>query len=181
MSIVNTLARACSAAAILTLALAAQAPTAFAQNAGADGQSAGPRSSPRALVQGCGKLSKTEVVVNSKSQNTDSVTFVSVEGSDTFFSVAGQTASCVIVSFSAQAFASGIGAVMLVRALLDGKPSIDGEIQLVAESGLFSDAHAYNFTFPSVSPGDHDFRMEYRSLNNDTVAITDFNMNIRHR
>jgi hypothetical protein len=54
---------------------------------------------------------------------------------------------------------------MRVQALLDGKPSIEGSIQLVAESEDFSQAHAYTFLFPSVSPDLHNVKMQYRSWN----------------
>jgi hypothetical protein len=175
-------ARKYSAAAILMLALATQASSAPVQRAQAiDGEASGGKASARALAQGCGNLPKTEVIVNSLSQDTDSVNFVDVEGSETAFDVGGSAKSCVIVSFGGQAFAPGIANFMRIRATLDGVASIEGDIQLVAESESFSDAHAYNFLFPSVSPGRHVFGMKYRSPNNGFVAINDFSLNIRHR
>jgi hypothetical protein len=177
----TTFAKTCSAA-VLMLALATPASSASAQRASADGLAPGDNAGARSVLkQSCGNLPKTEVVRNNGSQNTDSTTFVLVNGSEADFKVGGTAASCVIVSFSAQAFAQGPFAVMRVRALLDGNESSDGSIQLVAESENFSDAHAYNFLFPSVAPGVHSFRMEYLSVNNDTVFINDFDLNIRHR
>jgi hypothetical protein len=176
-----TSARNYSAAAILMLALATLASPASAAQRAIDGQARETKASARALAQGCGNLPKTEVIVNSLSQSTSSVNLVDVEGSGISFNVGGTGNSCVIVSLGAQAFAPGIAALMRVRALLDGKPSIDGEIQLVAESVSFSDAHAYNFLFPSVTPGNHFFSMQYRSPNADEVFINDFDINIRHR
>jgi hypothetical protein len=182
MSTIAILARNCSAAALLTLAMAAQASSAPAQRASAgDGQAPGGKVSARALDQACGNLPKTDVVVNSLSQNTSSVTLVDVQGSDASFIVAGPTRSCVLVSFAAQAFAPGPFSFMRVRATLDGAPSIEGEIQLVAESENFSSAHAYNFLFPSVAPGSHVVRMQYRSPNATEIAINDFSLNVRHR
>lgn len=182
MSMMTPFARGCSAAAILTLALTAQASFATAQRGPlADGQAPGAKVSTRALAQGCGNLPKTEVIVNSLSQSTSLVNLVDVEGSAISFNVGGTGSSCVIVSLGAQAFAPGTAAFMSVRTLLDGVPSIDGEIQLAAESVSFSDTHAYNFLFPSVKPGNHFFSMQYRSPNADKVFINDFDINIRHR
>jgi hypothetical protein len=170
------------AAAVLALALASQASSATVKRISpVDGEAPGGKVSGRALAQGCGKLPQTEVIVNSLSQSTDSVNFVDVEGADTAFDIGGSAKSCVIVSFSAQAFAPGIATFMRVKATLDGVPSIEGDIQLAAENVSFSDAHAYNFLFPSVSPGRHVFGMQYRSPNAGSVAINDFSLNIRHR
>jgi hypothetical protein len=170
-----------TATLVLALALTASSASAAQRAPGADGQEPGQKVSGKALAQGCGNLPKTEVIVNSLSQTTSSVNFVDVEGSDTSFKIGGSVRSCVIVSFAAQAFAPGPLIFSKVRALLDGAPSIDGEIQLAAESENFSDAHAYNFLFPSVAPGSHVFSMQYRSPNADEVSINDFDINIRHR
>jgi hypothetical protein len=176
----TTLAKICSAT-ILVLALAAQASLAVAAQRAANGQAPEAKANARQLIQNCGNLPKTEVIVNGKPQSTDSTTFVKVEGSDLSLNIGGSTESCVIVSFSGHASAPGIFKRMGVRALLDNVPSIDGEITLVAESGSFFEAHAYNFLFFGVKPGLHFFRMEYRSANADKLTISDFNLNIRHR
>jgi hypothetical protein len=171
----------CSAAAILMLALAAPASSASAQRAVADGQLREAKAAARQLIESCGNLPKTEVVVNSQPQSTDSTTSIDVQGSEVFFKVGGSASSCVLVTFIAQASAPGPFAVMRVKALLDGKQSIDDEIQLVAETENFSEAHSYNFLFVGVQPGDHFLNMQYRSANNDTIAINDFNLSVRHR
>jgi hypothetical protein len=169
-------------AGLLALALIAHVATAAAQRAPVNGQAPEPRATTRSVLkQSCGSLPFVEVIRNNGSQNTDSTSFVNVNGSDITFRVGGTAASCVIVSFSAEAFAPGPFALMRVKAFLDGNQSSDGEIQLVAESNTFADAHAYNFLFPSIAPGLHTFRMQYRSVNNHTVAINDFDLNIRHR
>jgi hypothetical protein len=178
----NAIVRKFSAAAILTLALAAQASYApAAQRAGAGGQAPEAKVSARQFLEKCGNTPIAEFVVDSLSQSTNSTGFVDVARSFRSFSVGGTKPSCVIVRFSAQAFANGLGEAMIVQALLDGKVSIEGPILFVADSDFFAGAHAYTFLFPSVSPGQHSVRMEYRSLNSGTVAINDYNLEIRHR
>jgi hypothetical protein len=177
-----TSARNYSAAAILALSLAAVASSAFAAGRpAADGQGREARATTRQALEDCGNTPLAKFVVDSLTQSTNSPTLVDVDRSFRSFTVGGNKPSCVIVRFSAQAFAPGIGEFIRVRALLDGKPSIENEIQMVAESVSFSEAAAYTFLFPSVSPGVHSVRMQYRSPNTGTVSINDFNMEIRHR
>jgi hypothetical protein len=174
-------AKICSAA-ILSVALAALASSASAaQRAPVNGQAAEARATARQFLENCGNTPLAEFVVDALTQSTNSTTLVDVDRSFRSFTVGGNKPSCVIVRFSAQAFAPGIAEFMRVRALLDGKPSIENEIQLVAESVSFSDAHAYTFLFPSVPPGLHNVKMQYRSPNAGTVSINDFNLEIRHR
>jgi hypothetical protein len=170
----------CSAA-ILTAALATHTSSASAAQRAADGQAPAAKAGARQLTQSCGKLPLTEVVVNSKPQSTASKSFIEVEGSNVLFDVGGSAKSCVMVSFTAQVAAPDPLNLMLVRAVLDGVPSIDGEIQLVAETDNFTEARAYSFLFPLVAPGSHSFEMQYSTPNGPTVFINDFNMDIRHR
>jgi hypothetical protein len=178
----TALVRTFSAAVLLTTALALPALSASAATRGpAGGQLPEPKASTRQLIESCGNLPKTEVIVNSLSQSTDSTSLVDVESSEVFFKVGGTKPTCVLATFAAQAFAPGPFALMRVKALLDGKQSVEGEIQLVAESENFADAHSYNFLFVGVNPGDHLVTMQYRSPNNDEVFINDFNLSVRHR
>ena len=88
---------------------------------------------------------------------------------------------CVIVSFSAQAYAPA-GRLIWVRALLDRRASIDGEIAFAAEDGNFAQAHSYSFLFPSVAPGAHQVFLEYRSqVNGEAVNIDRFAVEVQHR
>src|SRR5688572_18411580 len=108
MSTTLAFARTCSAAAIVTLALAAQAPFACPLRAPvADGPVAGDKASAR-LFENCRKLPVTEIAVLSAPQTTSSTSFIDVIGSGVDINVAGKATSCVIVSFSAQAFAPGL-------------------------------------------------------------------------
>jgi hypothetical protein len=148
----------------------------------ADGQPSKSKRGGKALIS-CSNVVKVEVAQSGASQSTSSSSFVDVAGSSIGFIVGGSVPSCVLVDFSAQAFAPATGTLMMVRALRDGGiGSVDGEIQLAAESASFSDAHAYNFLFTGVTPGFHTVKMQYRTFfAGDTVTINDFNMVVNHR
>src|SRR5262245_41575645 len=143
-----------------------------------DGQPAGDRAAGARALTSCSKLSRIEVAQSGVSQSTGSTVPVDVVGSSIGFIVGGAVPSCVLVSFSGQAFGPANGTLMMVRAVRDGAiVSVDGEIQFVAESITFSDAHAYNFLFTGVPPGFHSVKMQYRSFfAGDTVTINDFDM-----
>ena len=161
----STIRRPCLAAAFFALTAGlAVAPTA------------------EALAKSCGQLPNTEVAQSGAAQFNPSSTFADVVGSSVSFNVAGANPSCVIVSFSAQAFAEH-RAGMFVRALLDKSvESVDSVILFVGDSGAFPEAHAYNFLFPSVSPGPHAVKVQYRAdVTGLPVVIDDFDLNIRHR
>ena len=108
--IMSTIRRLCLAAAFFALAAGlAMAPIA------------------EALAKSCGQLLNTEIAQSGTGQFTTSSTiFANVVGSNVSFNVAGASPSCVIVSFSAQAFAQN-RAGLFVRALLDNNvESVDG-------------------------------------------------------
>jgi hypothetical protein len=162
----STIRRLCLAAAFFALAAGlAMAPIA------------------EALAKSCGQLLNTEIAQSGAGQfTTSSIIFANVVGSNVSFNVAGASPSCVIVSFSAQAFAQNRTG-MHVRALLDNNvESVDGVVIFVGDSGAFPEAHAYNFLFPSVSPGPHTVKMQYRShADGFPTVINEFDLNIRHR
>ena len=156
-------------------------------------QASNAKKAPR-IAAGCGNLNQTEVAINSVSQTDSTGTFTDVNGSTINFRIGGTTPSCVLVSFSAVVQTqteARADAFMLVRAVLDNTDvSIDNDI-VFANSAVLApninqvDAHAYNFTFFDVPPGQHIVKMQFRSNSTlgstRTVSITDLDMNIRHK
>ena len=133
------------------------------------------------VARNCGALPQVNTVHSTNSQTGTSNLFTPVAGSLVNFTVLGAVNSCVIVSFSAQAYAP-FGRLMWVRAILDGAQSVDGQIAFVAESGAFADAHSYSFLFPSVAPGAHRVFLQYRSqVNGQAVVINPFAVEVQHR
>jgi hypothetical protein len=131
--------------------------------------------------QNCGALPQVNTVHSTDSQTGTSSQFAPVAGSLVNFAVSGAAKSCVIVSFSAQAYAP-LGRLIWVRALLDNAPSADSQIAFAAEDGAFAQTHSYNFLFPSVKPGAHQVFLEYRSqVDGQAVNIDTFAVEVQHR
>jgi hypothetical protein len=167
-----------AAAVLITTLLAGSGLATAAGGQAPDGKKA----TRSTIAKYCGSLTKTAVAQSNASQSTSSG-WTDVTGSNLTLTVGPGSPDCVIVSFSAQAYAPASGSrVMFVRAFLDDILSVDGEIQLAAQSVAFAEAHAYNFLFPSVPPGAHEFKMQYRPLVlGNQVFINDFDLSIRHR
>jgi hypothetical protein len=144
-----------------------------------DGQAPGSKVGARA-VSNCNGATKIDVAQSGVSQTTSSTAFVDVVGSSITFTT--KATKCVLVDFSGQVFSPGASGLMFVQAVLDGSASVDGAIQFQSESNSLSNAHAYNFIFPSVSIGTHTVKMQYRTNNAaNAVTINDFDMVVNHK
>jgi hypothetical protein len=85
------------------------------------------------------------------------------------FTQGGANASCVIVHFSALAYARTT--TMFVRARIGRIDAIPAVMQLTGDDdenlqGGAARARSVIFIFPSIAPGDHTLRIEYRSGQN---------------
>jgi hypothetical protein len=172
----------------ITRSLLVTSITAMLSTAGlaADGQTPGSRTGARAVqaVSYCGLLPRTKVAQSNAGQSTSSNAFVDVIGASLGINIAGTANTCVLVEFNAQVYAPGAGKVMHVKAFLDGATeSIEGQIQLQAESVTYSDARSYAFFFPNVPPGAHNIKMKYNSFpgGTNTVHINEFSMVVHYR
>ena len=148
------------------------------------------QASAAVVARNCGSLPLVNTVHSTNSQTGTSSLFAPVAASLVNFAVGGGVNSCVIVSFSAQAYAP-LDRLIWVRALLDGVPSVDGDrpdpstrgqIAFAAEDGAFAQSHSYSFLFPSVRPGAHQVFLQYRSeADGDAVNIDRFAVEVQHR
>ena len=157
-------------AALSALLLSATAGIALAENNGRapDGpQAAAPQA---VLVGACTDVTK----VNYKSddntdKSTNSTSFVNVPNGGVSFTQGGTGSSCVIVTFTAEAFA-GFSGLLQIRARLDNSSiAAPGIVQLSGDDdedgdGDWARAHAFTFIFPSVAPGAHTVHMQFRSV-----------------
>ena len=135
------------------------------------------------VAKNCGALPQVNTVHSTNSQTGSSNVFAPVAGSLVNFTVGPGASSCVIVTFSAQAYAPN-GRLIWVMALLDGfaGESIDGQIAFAAEDGDFAQTHSYSFLWPSVSPGAHQIQLVYRSqVRGQAVNIDRFAVEVQHR
>jgi len=167
------------------LAVAAVCALAFALPASAAGK--GPASGElKASGKGvsraqssCGRINRSHISASIAGQSTASTVFVPVIGSDINF-FTGNT-GCVLLDCEAQVFSPGTGNLLIARAVLDGIPSLDGDVQLQSDSFVFSNTHGYNFNFVNVGPGNHNVALEYRSGTGSTVFINKFSCRADHR
>lgn len=142
------------------------------------------------VAKNCGALPQVNTVHSTDSQTGSSprhTSFAPVAGSLVNFTVGPGASSCVIVTFSAQAYAPN-GRLIWIRAKLDdfvsseAGQSVDGQIAFAAEDGDFAQTHSYSFLWPSVSPGAHQIRLEYRSqVHGQAVNIDRFAVEVQHR
>jgi hypothetical protein len=105
------------------------------------------------------------------SRGSNSATFAQIPEASVSFTQGGASASCVLVRFSAETFAEG-NENTLIRAFLDGVTAgLPAEVQYSGtDNGQFS-ARSFEFIFPSVAPGAHVVRMQYRSRNGTFTKV----------
>jgi hypothetical protein len=99
--------------------------------------------------------------------STLSTTFVDIPETTFSFIQGGSVASCVIVRFSAEAFAKDNG--VLVRPLLNvattALPShvTFAGMECIPTVGCPTRSHSFEFVFPRVNPGKHLLRMQFKA------------------
>lgn len=120
----------------------------------------------------CGVLGKYKVKTDDTvSKSTTSTSFVKVPNASMNITVSGTSNSCVIISFSALTWVEGDHA-MFVQAVLDGSTIAKPGPQQFAGSDAplsFAVVKSFDFIFPSVAPGSHTVKMQFRS--NDGAVV----------
>ena len=101
---------------------------------------------------------------------TMSTTFVDVANTQVTFVQGGTGPNCVVVAFTASAN-NGPGNSMIVRAVLDDSIICEPKGDTYFSSADDLRGSAMNFVCPSVSPGGHAIKMQFRSLNGGQVAF----------
>jgi hypothetical protein len=125
---------------------------------------------PQPIVGGC-NTPKMKFIVSRNGFSTGSMIFANIPEAAVSFTQGGTRPGCVVVRFSAQSYA-GANNTLHVRAFLDNKTAgLPASVQYAAEQNVISDAHAYDFVFPSVAPGVHVLRMQFRSDDGGSVKV----------
>ncbi len=162
-------------AALAALTALAVSGEALAQRAGPDGVPSGaPRAEAAAEAVGQCTPGRLKYKTLDDSVSTNSTSSVNVPGSGIVFVQGGVNPSCVVVRFSAQAFASiTAGRLMYVRAVIGSTVAEPGEVQFTATNDTFSRSHSFEWVFPNVAPGKRTVRIQFRSLNGEFVYMQD--------
>lgn len=155
--------------------------------AGSGGGSAKASVSRAPITSGCNGLNKMKVKTYNPAGDifTTSTSFVDISGAGVSISVGGTTPSCVIVTYSGRVTAlDGAGNEgMYVRPLMDSiTDALPTNIVFTANdnSGLY-DAHSFTWVFPSVSPGNHQVKMQFRSETGSSVSIFGHTVLVQYR
>jgi hypothetical protein len=151
-------------AALAALAALAVAGEALAQRAGRDGVAPGaPPAEAAAEAVGQCAPGRARFKTLDDLVDTNSTSFSNIPGSGVVFTSAGPGSSCVVVRFSAMAFAPGTR-LMHLQAVLDGSTAgTPGDIQFASGDGSFQQARSFEWVFPNVPPGKHTLVIRYRS------------------
>ncbi len=174
--------------ALSTVLLSAAAGAGYAEESGRVSDTAQAAVS-RAVVSGaCTGVTemkyKSDDTIN---KTTSSSSFVNLPNGDVTFTQGGIGNGCVIVTFTAEGFAR-LNRRVDVRARLDNAVIaaprtvwFSGDDDEDAD-GAWARAHAFTFIFPSVAPGAHTVRMQFRSGRfSEPVFIHKHTVVVQHR
>jgi hypothetical protein len=132
----------------------------------------GSKGKPGTVVSGsCPTPGTHFVAADNTGSSTVSTTYVDVPDMSVTFTAGGTRTFCATATFSAFTFAPA-GALLYVQALMDGTVvGAPGEQQFSGDDGLWAVAHAFTFVFPSVAPGAHTIKIQYRSYDGKSVFV----------
>jgi hypothetical protein len=69
----------------------------------------------------------------------------------------------------------------MIRAFLDNTTAArPGEATYLSIIGSGTSGHTFEFILPSVAPGSHTVRMQFRSVNGGTVSVLSHNTVVQH-
>lgn len=128
---------------------------------------------PAAAIAGAVTCSPTKVkaVTSDTFRSTTSTTFVRLTETGGRFTQGGPKASCVMVRFEGYV-ATDVDNVLTISAKIDGQPI--GERQLAYAAAVYQ-PRAWTFIVPSVTPGVHVIRFDFRTNNGKAVSVTSTN------
>jgi hypothetical protein len=143
-----------------------------------------PADAPAAPVTVACSPGKMKIVASSLDQSFRTAeTFGNIPEATVTFTQGGTGPSCVLVQFSAGTFQLGGDSVMVRAYLNNTTAAVPAEVQYSTDNGVAhaSNASSYQFVFPSVAPGNHTLRMQYRSNGGDGVFVHRHTTVVHHR
>lgn len=117
---------------------------------------------------------KLKIMASALESTTSSTNFVNLPEAAVNFTQAGPGPSCVVVRFSAMALTSNNS--VNVRAILENNTTA-----LPSDVGFATDDLSFEFVFPSVAPGNHAVRLQYKSFSGQAVTIKRRNTVVQYR
>lgn len=116
------------------------------------------------VVGNCSPARVKYVASDALAFKTISSSYIDLAQARVSFRQGGNTPSCVLVRFSANA--NGDQSNFAIRALLDGAElALPNELVVTDGADKGPAARRFTFVLPSVSPGSHTVAIQYRRLN----------------
>lgn len=140
-----------------------------------------PASAPAAVVTCSPTQMKILASDEDQSGTSTSTSFQNIYQGYVSFTQGGAGASCVLVRFSATTI--GVtGEAVQIRAFLDGlTPAFPAEMTYsYSNAGTVFGPHSFDFIFPSVAPGSHFVRMQFRSAGGGQVQVLSHSMVVHY-
>jgi hypothetical protein len=136
---------------------------------------------PPPPITGICTPAKAKFLSSVNSSSTSSTTPVNFMDNRLNFVQGGASASCVIVRFSAMV--EGVsGYNVAVSATIDGtNASLPAEVLFSDGGDLNFQVRSFDFIFPSVAPGSHLVRIQFRSPTAISVSIAAHNIIVQYR
>jgi hypothetical protein len=117
--------------------------------------------------------------------DTNSQAFLNVPGMLRTITIPGRTSTCVVIDFSLEAYLPLYENSVTLRATRDGVQCLPN-VQLSLDPGENIDFNIYktystSFICPGVTPGTHNFRIQWSSFENDSASMRTRTMILHHR
>jgi len=136
---------------------------------------------PAGVIGGTCAPNKITYKTSDVSVNIDTSTYATVPNTSVNFTQGGSSASCVIVRYSGMASATEPRWIPL-RIVLNGRTVAEpGDVQFEGHTQGISLVRSFDFVFPSVQPGKHNIRAEWRSFNTGIVFMHRRTIVVQHR
>lgn len=107
--------------------------------------------------------------VDASASTTANMSYVDVPATSRTFHQGGSQASCVVVTFSSQAFTSN-NEYLRVQALVDGTVCTPGDSIFVFNHEFIA-SYTMTYVCPSIAPGRHTAKMTFRCDGGSSVTL----------
>lgn len=138
-----------------------------------------PATAPAAGTIGVCSPTKVKYLASTSSIVRASAIFGNIPEAGFGFVQGGASASCVIVRFSGLVQANAADDQLIIRAFLDNTTAALPSEVIYSFAGA-AEARSFEFIFPSVAPGNHFVRMQYKSFGGGQVTMYQRNTVVQH-
>lgn len=128
----------------------------------------------------CGDLVKTDFRTESSLVSTFSTSITNLANGSLAFVQGGAAAGCAIVRFSAETDATSNGGIDVRLVLESGAVARPGTVFWASNHSIGPSVQSFEFVFPSVAPGPHTARVQWRSFNGTRITFGYRTLTVTH-